>query len=258
MNTNPISELEIGMVVFGKPKKYSKYFGGISVDVINNKPNDLGFGRLGENRLFEFGAFEDLMLNFKSDGPYLLLNDTFFSNHVSGFWMMLIKQWSKELIKKPVLENIIYGDVRLDGDALKERPGLFLSSWIFMIPNRRALTIFLESLLEVTRKPIPVKHSPEYELFLTLWLQSKHPLRGWQGVRTKENLFRKRTSIYIEHRWSAHATEKGLELVSLGVNNQILYACIRILDRALARFRAFRNYARKLVTSKKPQNNASE
>ncbi len=48
MNTNPISELEIGMVVFGKPKKYSKYFGGISVDVINNKPNDLGFGRLGE------------------------------------------------------------------------------------------------------------------------------------------------------------------------------------------------------------------
>ncbi len=258
MNTNPISELEIGMVVFGKPKKYSKYFGGISVDVINNKPNDLGFGRLGENRLFEFGAFEDLMLNFKSDGPYLLLNDTFFSNHVSGFWMMLIKQWSKELIKKPVLENIIYGDVRQDGDALKERPGLFLSSWIFMIPNRRALTIFLESLLEVTRKPIPVKHSPEYELFLTLWLQSKHPLRGWQGVRTKENLFRKRTSIYIEHQWSAHATEKGLELVSLGVNNQILYACIRILDRALARFRAFRNYARKLVTSKKPQNNVSE
>ena len=258
MNTNPISELEIGMVVFGKPKKYSKYFGGISVDVINNKPNDLGFGRLGENRLFEFGAYEDLMLNFKSDGPYLLLNDTFFSNHVSGFWMMLIKQWSKELIKKPVLENIIYGDVRQDGDALKERPGLFLSSWIFMIPNRRALTIFLESLLEVTRKPIPVKHSPEYELFLTLWLQSKHPLRGWQGVRTKENLFRKRTSIYIEHQWSAHATEKGLELVSLGVNNQILYACIRILDRALARFRSFRNYARKLVTSKKPQNNASE
>lgn len=258
MNTNPISELEIGMVVFGKPKKYSKYFGGISVDVINNKPNDLGFGRLGENRLFEFGAFEDLMLNFKSDGPYLLLNDTFFSNHVSGFWMMLIKQWSKELIKKPVLENIIYGDVRQDGDALKERPGLFLSSWIFMIPNRHALTTFLESLLEVTRKPIPVKHSPKYELFLTLWLQSKHPLRGWQGVRTKENLFRKRTSIYIEHQWSAHATEKGLELVSLGVNNQILYACIRILDRALARFRAFRNYARKLVTSKKPQNNASE
>ena len=258
MNTNSISRLEIGMVVFGEPKKYSKYFDGISVDVINNKPNDLGFGRLGENRLFEFGAFEDLMLNFKSDGPYLLLNDTFFSNHVSGFWMMLIKQWSKELIKKPVLENIIYGDVRQDGDALKERPGLFLSSWIFMIPNRRALTTFLESLLEVTRKPIPVKHSPEYELFLTLWLQSKHPLRGWQGVRTKENLFRKRTSIYIEHQWSAHATEKGLELVSLGVNNQILYACIRILDRALARFRAFRNYARKLVTSKKPQNNASE
>ena len=258
MNTNSISGLEIGMVVFGEPKKYFKYFDGISVDVINNKPNDLSFGRLGENRLFEFGAFEDLMLNFKSDGPYLLLNDTFFSNHVSGFWMMLIKQWSKELIKKPVLENIIYGDVRQDGDALKERPGLFLSSWIFMIPNRRALTTFLESLLEVTRKPIPVKHSPEYELFLTLWLQSKHPLRGWQGARTKENLFRKRTSIYIEHQWSAHATEKGLELVSLGVNNQILYACIRILDRALARFRAFRNYARKLVTSKKPQNNASE
>ncbi len=60
----------------------------------------LVLGGWEKNRLFEFGAFEDLMLNFKSDGPYLLLNDTFFSNHVSGFWMMLIKQWSKELIKK--------------------------------------------------------------------------------------------------------------------------------------------------------------
>jgi len=258
MSINPLSELEIGMVVFGEPKKYSKYFDGMLVDVINNKSNDPSFGRPGENRLFEFGAFEDLMVNFKSDGPYLLLNDTFFSNHMSGLWMMLIKQCSKELVKKPVVENLIYGDVRQDGDAIKERPGLFLSSWIFMIPNRRALTIFLESLLEVTRKPIPVKHSPEYEVFLTQWLQAKHPLRGWQGARTKENLFRKRTCIYIEHQWSANAREKGLELVSLGVNNQILYACIRILDRALARYRAFRNYARKLVTSKKPQNNASE
>lgn len=236
MATN-LESAEWGMVVFGKPVHFDKYFKNKCIRIINNSRVDMLFGEHGTNEQFEFGAYLDLLTGFKSKGPYVVLNDTLFTLHHTRLWMRLIDGCLGHSKTEGLGPGII-GDIRRDGTDLPERPDPFLASWVFIIPNRNSLASFQTALNTVLGASIPAKFSDGYEDFLNKWLTQKTMVTGWHGTHSDSEILRKRKTIFWEHRLSKLCTESGVELVSIGQYQPVLYAMVRIYDRIINRVQA--------------------
>lgn len=230
---------EWGMVVFGKPAQFNRYFISRSVRVLNNDTKQPHFGEPGNNRYFEFGGYLDLMERFQTEGPYVLVNDTLFSHHHTGAWMYFIDKITDSISKHPK-GLCVFGDIRRDGGDIPERPDPFLASWLFIIPNRDSLEVLKARLRAVLARQVPVTFSPSYEEFLNSWLKTKSIWTGWQGRATEANVLRKRQCIYWEHALSKELALAGVDLISAGSFHPMLYACIRVYDRLWNRWKALK------------------
>ena len=92
-----MEKVEWGWVVMGKPKRMnawlSKWGSHCSgVHVINNKAHD-SFGIPGSNAYFEFSGYLEVLNCMKTEGPYVIANDTWFKTHNAYFWSGLLRNF---------------------------------------------------------------------------------------------------------------------------------------------------------------------
>jgi hypothetical protein len=188
----------------------------------------------GENEQFEFGGYLQLCERMEPlEGPYLILNDTLFRTHSLRGWLKLLAQLPQSFRES---DRVIYGDIRFDGTAFRERPNPFLASWVFLIPNRALMCDFRRILQEVLQADFE-EISPEYASFLQDWIEPKHRWGGWHG--SAQDRARKRQCILWEHRLSLMLQAEGIELRSIGEWDADLYQRLRLMDRLKTRWKAW-------------------
>ena len=182
------------------------------------------------NEHFEFGAYSKLAKYARSEGPYVVVNDTLHSAHHARWWAYMVSNSLKKWMPRSF-------EVLVDAmDAPKEQPieipHQYASSWIFVIRTRTDLNHFcflVEQVLALDERKV----SSNYERFIQRWLGSKLPLVGWHGPQTKAQIERKRRSIYWEHQLS-HKLNDANALRSFGSYNRF-YPILRIVDRIIRR-----------------------
>ena len=233
-----MQKVEWGWVVYGKPQNWNQWLNEWSnhtsnVHIINNKSDDM-FGKQGSNDFFEFSAYKEVLQHFTTDGPYIIANDTWFKTHVACLWTPLIKTY----LKNP--KNKLFGDIRVESSNFNEKPNHYLSSWIFCIPDRIALDLFVSSLEEAMQHASGFEISEEYRAYVEDWIKPKSGWYGWhQHHFNKEDLKRKKQCIYMEHALNRAFIKLGLEISSLGKFNPLWYKALRVADRIQTRFVAW-------------------
>lgn len=205
--------------------------------VVNNCEGEAAEGEIqGDNAQFEFGGYRVLCEKMAAlNGPYVILNDTLFRTHSTRGWMKLLRGIPG---RQDESVHCVYGDIRYDGEALAERSNPFLASWIFVIPNKTSLMAFKQILCEVLQEETLLL-SPEYEAFLTSWIEPKSGWRGWHGASSEAEKARKRQCIVWEHRLSLRLLASGMDVRSVGEWDPGLYRRLRIADRLKTRWKAW-------------------
>lgn len=234
--------LEAGMLTYSSVGTFSdvwtNFTQGISscAWVVNNAiEGKKGVDIAGDNTAYEFSGYLVVAREFKGEGPFLIVNDTLFKNHQTPLWKALVERL---LVTANWNENAVWGDIRNDGNTLPERPNPFLASWIFIVPNRKVLAVFTNTLETMIKAPMPTFSEP-YEQFLTAWLR-KRPLGGWHGTRNEAAMKRKRLAIKYEHTLSKKLLAAGIELRSMGEKSPFRYWVTRLADRVSTRLLSMR------------------
>jgi hypothetical protein len=238
-----MEKVEWGWVVFGKPRQFDQWqrtWNGWckGVQIINNKPGDQ-FGIAGSNEHFEFSGYMELLDAMETEGPFIIVNDTWFKTHNSVFWNRLLRMFLREK-QHP---NGICGDIRTEVSVFSEKPSPYLSSWIFYLPNRDCLVRFRKCIALAIQDAKGANFTPEYIAYVEDWLSPKNRLYGWH-IKSKEQavMERKRRSIYMEHALNVRLMEEGFQLLSMGNNHPMLYRILRLLDRLQTRLFAWGFY----------------
>jgi len=235
-----MEKVEWGWVVMGKPKQFDLWQKEWQarckdVHIVNNKRGD-SFGTPGSNDYYEFSGYLELVKSMRTEGPYIIANDTWFKTHHSALWSRLLRNFLKTDVRK----DFVFGDIRREPSEFVEKPSPYLSSWIFYIPNRLVLQQFqdcLERAIAISRE---ANFSRGYLDYVAGWLQPKNRLYGWHKPSADTSVLeRKRNCIYIEHQLNAELLNAGLDLVSLGHNQRRLYRILRLVDRLQTRLNAW-------------------
>ena len=235
-----MEKVEWGWVVMGKPKQFDLWqkewqAGCADVHIVNNKIGD-SFGTPGSNDYFEFSGYLELVKSMRTEGPYIIANDTWFKTHHSALWSRLLRNFLKTDVRK----DCVFGDIRTESSAFVEKPSPYLSSWIFFIPNRRVLQQFQSSLERAIATSREANFSSGYLDYVAGWLQPKNRLYGWHKPSADTSVLeRKRNCIYIEHQLNTELLNAGLGLVSLGHNQKRRYGILRLVDRLQTRLNAW-------------------
>lgn len=198
--------------------------------IINNNLSSLMPGELpGDNSFFEFSGYQIAVKSFKTNGPFLIINDTLFKHHLSVGWIWLINKAIQSKLDSPT----VWGDPRKEKITFPEKENIFLASWIFYIPNRQSLDAF-ELALDKAIKGIGHPLSDPYQKYIHQWLNEPSLLSGWKGKMDEQTYQRKFISIQLEHALSRALSANGF-LRSFG-QVTYLYRLIRILERIRYRF----------------------
>jgi hypothetical protein len=201
--------------------------------IINNKLSSLMPGELpGDNSFFEFSGYQIAVKSFKTNGPFLIINDTLFKHHLPVGWIWLINKAIQSKLGSPT----VWGDHRNEKIAFPEKEKIFLASWIFFLPDRHSLEAFglaLDTAIKHLDQPL----SDPYQKYIHQWLKEPSMLSGWKGRIDEQTYQRKFISIQLEHALSRSLSAAGL-LRSFG-QITYLYRLIRILERIQYRFNIF-------------------
>ena len=235
------SNTELAWLIYGSSEKkrqqMAQWAQALRIEqvyIANNHPTYFEPDELrGTNENYEFSAYEQLLSAFKGPGPYLLLNDTLFRNHGDWLWRQLVDK----ALEKPGAYPVVWGDWRSESVVFPEKPAEYLASWIFMIPDRDALTAFQACLQQVMHHPLP-QASLAYEQYIRNWLQSDKWFSGWHGASDAKTLIRKQRTVRLEHALSLEMRLRGLEYRSLGQYAPIYYSWVRLYDRVRTRWMA--------------------
>jgi len=234
-------EIEWGWVTYGKPNQFSSWknqwahkINGFYI--INNKSHD-SFGESGSNEYSEFSGYLEVIEKFRGTGPFILCNDTWFKTHYPPIWNRLLKNAITQMNDS---SNAIYGDIRWDKEEFIEKPSPYLSSWIFLIPNKPSLEEFKETLL-FTLRTLNVKElSNEYKSYVASWISPSNKWKGWHKMAIQSSDIKRKThSIYLEHYLNNNFKHRGIQIRSLGMFNPTWYFAVRIIDRLRTRFKAW-------------------
>ena len=235
-----MEKVEWGWVVMGKPKQFEQWQKKwqarcADIHIVNNKSGD-SFGTPGSNDYFEFSGYLELVKSMRTEGPYIIANDTWFKTHHSALWGRLLRNFFKADVRK----DCVFGDIRTEASAFVEKPSPYLSSWIFYIPNKAVLTQFQACLERAIVTAREANFSRQYLDYVAGWLQPKNRLYGWHMPSADTCVLeRKRNSIYIEHQLNAELLNAGFDLVSLGHHQKGLYGLLRLIDRLQTRLNAW-------------------
>ncbi len=232
----------LGLLVYGDTSRFTDRIAKWADDmkpsrlvVVNNHAGMLAAGEMaGDNTHFEFSGYRVLCANLSGDGPFVIVNDTLFRNHWTGGWTQLLRIVMRRI---DCTQDVVYGDIRRDGNSIPERPDPFLASWIFVLPNRAVLLRFDQILDQLCRTDLP-EPSPAYAAFLKNWTAAGKRFRGWHGKRDPASVDRKIRAVRFEHALSEALPDAGLPIVSLGTFSPVLYRTIRVVDRLQTRISA--------------------
>lgn len=244
----PSFVLEVGYVTFlGKEqkrlpiRKWLKPLFPYELYIINNYPNgSIGLEIQGHNQLQDLGAYLSLCQQFKGDGPFLLINDTLFTNHIAWTWKYFIKLWLKQNFNQFDV-NSIWGDIRTPSNPPKELPYHYLASWIFVIPNKTVLSTFSNQLYRAIHDASKYPLSASYQSYLTNFLNG-NVLRGWHKIVDESKKNQKKKCYIVEHKLNKLLLESKLQLHSLQDANSTLGLFIRLIERINTRIIYIKNY----------------
>lgn len=231
---------EVGIVVYGaspsglhRLRRWASDVGAGQCVIIENKAGAATHGVFqGDNQYSEFSAYLQLCGLFGGDGPYLIVNDTLVRTHWTHGWARLCRK----VLRGKLDEHAIIGDIRNDGDHIAGKPSVYLASWIFIIPSRKALDAYRAALEQALIHPETLPSA--YNQWLDRWLNPGTLSGGWHRQAGEAEKRRKRFCIITEHRLSQLLSAHGLRLVSAGRFNPVLYFLIRLADRLKTRFSA--------------------
>jgi len=238
-----MEKVEWGWVLMGKPKRMDRWLRDwksrcTGVHVINNKAHD-SFGIPGSNAYFEFSGYLEVLNCMKTEGPYIIANDTWFKTHNASLWSGLLKKFRES---NP-LDTAIYGDIRREVSLFVEKPSPYLSSWIFYIPDRTRLVQFQACLEKAIASALQGEFSADYLAYVEDWLQPQNFLYGWHTPSKDPGILeRKRLCIYMEHQLNVELLKTGIHFVSLGEKLRVHYALLRWVDRLQTRLNAWGFY----------------
>ncbi|MCE1201461.1 MAG: hypothetical protein LWX09_05095 [Bacteroidia bacterium] len=231
---------EVGIVVYGaspsrlhRLRRWASAVGTAHSTIIENKAGAATQGVLqGDNKHSEFSAYLQLCSLFRGDGPYLIINDTLVRTHWAYGWARLCRK----LLRGKLDEHTIIGDIRNDGDDIAGKPSVYLASWIFIIPSRKALEAFRAAMEQALTHPETLPSA--YDQWLHRWLNPGSLSGGWHHKAGEAEKRRKRFCIITEHRLSQQLSPHGLQMVSAGRFSPALYFLIRLADRLKTRLSA--------------------
>ena len=104
------------------------------------------------NDHFEFGAYAAAAQHARTDGPYVLVNDTLLDRHASGLWASWLLAASNSLHTDGVHCDV-YPAPRERPDEI---PDPYASSWIFYLPARSNLDFFSAAVQRVHKGRAPI------------------------------------------------------------------------------------------------------
>jgi hypothetical protein len=202
----------------------------------------------GHNQLQDLGAYLSLCEQFTGDGPYLLINDTLFTNHISWAWKYYVKLWQK--YNSNLLEiNSVWGDIRKPNNPPQEIPSHYLASWIFIIPNKTVLTTFSSQLSSAIHDSAKNPMSVSYQSYLTNFLNG-NVFRGWHKIVEKTKKDQKMECYIVEHKLNRLLLESNIQLHSLQEVKPILGLFIRTIERIFTRTIFIKNYLQYFLQNK--------
>lgn len=229
--------MEIAVVKYGnfnatndQIRSWSKSLQCDTPIIVNNHEQSLTVDEIkGDNSLYDFSGYAIAIKAFKTEGPYLLVNDTLFKHHIPFFWRNIIRRIKHIKLDTPS----VWGDHRKENISFPEKDKLYLASWIFYIPDRASLQL-LEQTLETAIQKMNEPVSAAYQQYIDQWLLQPTLFRGWSGNMNEEAYARKNRAIRIEHRWSKELSKAG----ALRSFQQVypLYGLIRLMERLKYRF----------------------
>lgn len=246
----PVPRLEVALVCYGSQyvsqqafKQWLAHNDWMLACIVNNQKNAVQAGEIaGSNTDFEFSGYAEAIPHFTSEGPFLLINDTFFHNHLSWGWTKVVHQLTQACGQAAAGQLTgVWGDIRSEQVAFPEKDKVFLASWFFFIPNRAALAAFKQCLHTLLSTPL-APPGAAYATYVEDWLQAGSIWGGWHGKIDEKALLRKRRVIRLEHRLSQLLTK---ETVLHGVDERIRwFPLLRLLERLHTRWLALTNEKR--------------
>lgn len=233
--------LEVGFVLYGstldkraKIAEVTQRLGGALTYLVNNHSGSCREDEIkGSNLSFEFSAYLDLLREFKGSGPFILVNDTIFRNHATSLWVQLLESGLHSGVRYPE----ILGDIRIEKVHFEEKDRKYLASWIFLIPDRVSLEVFIEVLDELISKKLNAPSSA-YQHYIVDWLNRNSIFSGWHGPKDQQTLMRKELTVRLEHELSKRLVHRGIALSSFGRRSPIMYQVTRGYDRVKTRWMA--------------------
>jgi len=205
---------------------WGKKVGDSNPLVINNLNSGIMPGETeGDNSFYEFSAYRLACRQLVGEGPFLIVNDTLFHNHLAGAWLHMLRR-----IK--VSGPAVVGDIRTENTSFPEKGKFFLASWLFYLPDRNSLTMFSTS-LDTAFKSASKPASTDYNQYVDHWLRGKKWMGGWHGTLSHEAYERKKLVIRLEHALSLelekHQLIKGIGLFCRE------YSFVRLAERLYTR-----------------------
>lgn len=194
--------------------------------IINNHISSLMAGETkGDNSSYEFSAYRIACGLLEGDGPFLIVNDTLFHNHIASVWLRMIR-------KLKVAGPAVVGDPRSEKISFPEKGAFFLASWIYYLPDRESLRLFTNALDKAfIRAAAP--EGDEYARYVDHWLKGNRIYGGWHGKSDDEAYARKKRVIRLEHALSLELDKDNLIRSMAGFAPE--YALVRLVERIYTR-----------------------
>jgi len=203
--------------------------------IINNDLSSIMPGEIkGDNSSYEFSAYRMACSLLEGDGPFLVVNDTLFHNHIASGWLWMLR-------KIKVSGPAVVGDLRSEKTSFPEKGSDFLASWIFYLPDRQSLQMFstaLDAAFERAASP----EGSAYALYVDQWLKGSRFTGGWHGKTDAEAYARKKHVIRLEHALSLELDKHQLirSIALFAPAYTFIHAAERIYTRILAVVNSFR------------------
>ena len=191
-----------------------------------NQPTYVG------NDHFEFTAYAAAAQHARTDGPYVLVNDTLLDRHASGLWANWLLAARNSLHASGVFCDVYPAP----HERPAEIPDPYASSWIFYLPTRADLNVLSSATQRILDAPTDPP-SAAYAAFLDRWLNHPVPGVGYQGPRSPQDLARKRQTIMWEHSLSRFLVARNYLRTFTGPG----YRMLRTLDKVLRRLKYNKN-----------------